>query len=572
MQFKQTTILGFFDSSQKHFVIPVYQRAYSWGKEQWSVFLNDLIEQTLGDNNYFYGNILLETIKKDIQYEIIDGQQRLTTLVIFFRALIDVLYDMEKQERFDIDIKSKESIYLKNSGNIKLRTVEYDRACFDSLIIDGKKDFTPITPSQHKIKDAKEYFYTEIRKLSITEILKLIEKIESTEVTSIELNGKKDSALMFELQNNRGKDLTNMEKVKSYLMYQMYIYSSEDEVETNIEYISNIFKDIYITINDIKSLNEDSILIYHCNAFVKGFSYRNLDDIKENLKKSDNKILWIKSFADELRTSFLNIKKMERSTLKYLEDLRGLSIPAFAYPFIIKGYKYLNNDEDMNILYRVLEIVIFRYRLINSRADFTSRLNEILLAFSGDLEELISHFKRKLNEEYWSDSRMKSTLNGYMYGNSILHYLLWKYEESIQDKGYNINKVNLEDEQIEHISPRTPPNGNSIASGYDVEENNEYSDEFIDQKLNCLGNLMLISGSHNKSIGNKPFSEKINSYKSNPLLKQQAEIAKFLSDDLSIWKREQIDKRHKKIVDEFALSKWNFDSIEINDVLIREKK
>lgn len=568
MQFKQTTILGFFDSSQKHFVIPVYQRAYSWGQEQWSVFLNDLREQTLGDNNYFYGNILLETIKKDIQYEIIDGQQRLTTLVIFFRSLIDVLYDMGKQERFDI--KAKESIYLKNSGNIKLRTVEYDRACFDKLIIEGKKDFIPSTPSQHRIKGAKEYFYTELKELDIDELLKIIEKIESTEITSIELNGKKDSALMFELQNNRGKDLTNMEKIKSYLMYQMYIYSSQDEVETNIEYISNIFKDIYITINDIK-LNEDSILIYHCNAFIKGFSYRTIEDIKEVFKFADNKIDWIKSFVDELRTSFFNMKKMEKSKLKYLEDLRALSIPAFAYPFIIKGYKYLNNDEDMNILYHILEIVIFRYKLINSRADFTSRLNGILLAFSGDLKELISHFKRKLNnEEYWSDSRMKSTLNGYMYGNNILHYLLWKYEGTLQDKGYNINKMSLEDEQIEHISPRTPPKGNSIASGYDVEENNEYSDEFIEQKLNCLGNLILISGSHNKSIGNKPFSEKINSYKSNPLLKQQAEIARFLSDDLAIWKREQIDKRHKKIVDDFALSKWSFDSIEINDVLTRE--
>jgi uncharacterized protein with ParB-like and HNH nuclease domain len=74
MQFRPTTVLGLFDSSQKHFIIPVYQRAYSWDKDQWNIFLTDLQEQIEGDNNYFYGNLLLETVKKDIQYEIIDGQ------------------------------------------------------------------------------------------------------------------------------------------------------------------------------------------------------------------------------------------------------------------------------------------------------------------------------------------------------------------------------------------------------------------------------------------------------------------------------------------------------------------
>src|SRR5690606_33208268 len=91
MDFYRKTVFGLFDSSQKSFLIPVYQRAYSWEKEQWNEFLNDLLEQIEGNNNYFFGNILLETIKKDLRYEIIDGQQRLTTLTIFIRSLLNVL-------------------------------------------------------------------------------------------------------------------------------------------------------------------------------------------------------------------------------------------------------------------------------------------------------------------------------------------------------------------------------------------------------------------------------------------------------------------------------------------------
>lgn len=74
---------------------------------------------------------------------------------------------------------------------------------------------------------------------------------------------------------------------------------------------------------------------------------------------------------------------------------------------------------------------------------------------------------------------------------------------------------------------------------------------------------MLISGSHNKSIGNKPFSDKLISYKSNPLLKQQPEIIEFKDKDKkpNKWGKIEIDKRHKKIVTNFAITKWSFDNI-----------
>ncbi|MBK7816420.1 MAG: DUF262 domain-containing protein [Sphingobacteriaceae bacterium] len=93
MNFNKRTIKGLFDTSQKTFIVPVYQRAYSWEKEQWKALLDDLKEQMQGNNNYFFGNILMETIQEDVEYEIIDGQQRLTTLLIFIRSLLEVFKD-----------------------------------------------------------------------------------------------------------------------------------------------------------------------------------------------------------------------------------------------------------------------------------------------------------------------------------------------------------------------------------------------------------------------------------------------------------------------------------------------
>lgn len=116
-----------------------------------------------------------------------------------------------------------------------------------------------------------------------------------------------------------------------------------------------------------------------------------------------------------------------------------------------------------------------------------------------------------------------------MYGNKILNYSLWEYEDSIQNKGYSIKNFSLENEQIEYISLQTPNNDDPISTSYDVNEDNEYSEDFISKHMNSLGNLILISGSHNASIGNKAFNNKLNSYKANPLLNQQAEIKDFVT-------------------------------------------
>lgn len=562
MQFSQKTILGFFDSSQKFYVIPVYQRAFSWEKEEWETFLNDIREQIKGNNNYFFGNLLLETIRRDIQYEIIDGQQRLTTLTIFMRAIINVLIERGKGgEKIKMNLKEKEKIYLKNGGTIKVRPVEYDQPCYDALIIDNKSSYPIQSRSQERIKEAKSYFIKELQKETTSELLKIFEKIETTELTCIEQSGKKDSALMFELQNNRGKDLTNMEKLKSYLMYQMYVYSNPEEIEINIENISNIFKSIYLIINDLKKLNEDRVLIYHCNAYINGYNYRTLEDIKNVFKKSVNKVDWIKQFVAELNTSFLNMKKLEQSRDNHFKDLNQLSIPYFIYPFFIKGYKYFGNDsEKLSKLFHILEIVVFRYELINSRADIISRLNDILMNFNGDLHKLKNHFHNRFNESYyWGDARFKEYLHGDMY-NNIINYLLWKYEDSIQGMGYSIGNGSIKNEQIEHISPKTPTDGKPLEIGYDVNDSGEYDEEFKNNYLNCVGNLMLISGSHNSSIGNRPFIEKLESYNLNPCLKQQIEIKTFIDIKNPKWDKDVIDRRQEKIIN-FCITKWNFDSV-----------
>ena len=558
MDLKKTTILGLFDGNTQ-FTIPVYQRAYSWQKENWKVFLDDLLQQVEMENEYSFGNILLETIRKEQLYEIIDGQQRLTTIVIFLRALYNVLKEK------DSTLEQLENIqYYMKDRNIKLRPVEHDRSCFDNVII-YDKSYSPTSISQERIVEAKEFFIGELKVRDKEFILKLLDLVLGSGINRIELKGKKEAALMFELQNNRGRDLTNMEKLKSFFMYQMYVCSSAEETDQNVETISNYFNDIYRTIYDIKSLDEDSILIYHCQAFLNiSYNYRKLDDIKNEYNSSHDKKGWIIDFCNNLVQTFKDIKTMESETCPFYKKLLTLSgdkLSAFVYPFIIKGYKFFRDDKSkLDKLFHILEVLTFRYELIPSRAYFISRINDSLKNFNGDLDALKNSLHNKLNEEWhWSDNRMTEVLNGWMYQNSVLHYLLWEYEATLQPKGYSIINYTIADEQIEHISPQTAPE-EAIAAGYDVDAQNNYTDEFKEKYLNCLGNLMLIAGCQNAAIGNRPFATKLSSYDDPNFLKQMQEIKTFVDQNRIEWKKENIEKRLLKILN-FAIPRWSFANI-----------
>lgn len=576
MEFRPFSVSSFFGQSKIKYTIPSYQRAYSWDEPQWTQFFDDLYEHrhSTEQTPYCYGNVLLQVIKQNAEYGIIDGQQRITTLSIFVRSLLNTIKERNLESE-DLIVEDEERIFFKDFNIIKLHPVQYDDGCYQAIIIENNKTFNTETPSQRRMLSAKEWFLRKLQNITNEDLLAMFNTLKIARLNVIELSGSKESALMFELQNNRGKKLTNLESLKSFFMYQIYVYSSPDSVDTNIDYISNLFAPIYKISNDLNellvegdyenekyALSEDNVLLYHSYAYSKrSFGYRNLDDTISEFKEisDQNKVQWIKDFVLELHTSFTNIKRLLTYDDNNLACLRRLGMPTFTYPFIIKGMKYDANDkEKMSAILKVLEVLSFRYKLVNSRADIRSRLSEVIRSFDGNPEQLASSMNQKMNEaQYWGDEKTKEVLNGYMFHNSVLHYLLWEYEGSLYQDGYRIGAIQIEDESIEHISPQTE-NDEGIASGYEVQENGLYSEEFRNQYLNKLGNLMLISRSQNSTVGNRPFSEKLASYTTHPILRQQGEIVKFVSDEETPkWLASSIDNRHSAIL-EYAINRWKF--------------
>lgn len=573
----KTTIKKFFEG-EKQYTIPLYQRAYSWEKEQWNDLLDDLEEATKGENHYFFGNVLFEEINGETN-DIIDGQQRITTIIIFARALCNVLQIRAKNETLSSErnnedfLKYIEEDYLMNRSKAKLQAVEYDRDYFKDVIIhNDDKKHEPQTPSQKRIKEAKTFFEKKLKEKETKEILDIFQALQKAEILSIPFANKKDSVLMFELQNNRGKKLTNMEKLKSYLAYQIYTYCNKEVSEAKLKEITSVFETIYRLINDIKITDEDSILNYFNISYSKfGFNYRENDD-SLNYKKeykdytenkgNDEKIAWIENYIKELKNAFVNFKEFEKTESVYKDYLLMLD-SSETYPFVLKAYcLFVNDKEKLEKVYKALEIMIVRHKIVKTGANLAARLDNVLKKFDS-LESLIDGLKEICvgNDRnwYWKDEEIKRGLcNIYEQKKQkirIAPYVLMRYEnylrsDDIHTKGYKFSLKEIQTPEIEHIAPQTE-NEEELSSGYC-----EYDEDFYDNYyLHCIGNLLLIDKSHNISIGNKPFKDKLASYENSPLA-QQKEIKKFVANEK--WEKDSINKRHKKL-ENFVLETWGFE-------------
>ncbi len=222
---------------------------------------------------------------------------------------------------------------------------------------------------------------------------------------------------------------------------------------------------------------------------------------------------------------------------------------AVALPFVIKAYRYGLALEEIEKLCSALESLVFRHRLIGTRADLTSRINDVFEKFTENKKDISPIITRvelmKTTTDwwwgYWNNDKLREALQGAM-NHSVAKYILWKYENQLREQGkagYILRYDQIELPELEHIAPTTEPE--IKPHGYDM-----YDEEFCNQSLNCLGNYLLLSKSHNASIHNDPFWIKHKDFK---YLEQQREVQKLVPDpSKGVWSREIIQSRKDKII------------------------
>ncbi|MCI5968113.1 DUF262 domain-containing protein [Helicobacter sp.] len=130
----------------------------------------------------------MEAIERDEMFDIIDGQQRLTAIIIFVRCLVNVLakgYDKGQLEYIKQD-------YLENRKKPKLNALEYDRDYFyDVIITNDDNKHKPQTPSQERILEAKEFFTKALKNKEIAQLEKIFQAMQKAQIIKFEFSNKK---------------------------------------------------------------------------------------------------------------------------------------------------------------------------------------------------------------------------------------------------------------------------------------------------------------------------------------------------------------------------------------------
>jgi uncharacterized protein with ParB-like and HNH nuclease domain len=543
--------------------VPAYQRAYSWDTEldknktqkHVNVFLTDLEDynKSSASTPYYFGHFLFEE-KNESNFGVIDGQQRLTTIIIFLSALFSRLKTIRSlTENEEVLFENM----IKRKSNYIFSTVEYDNQLFKDYVIDQtKKNKNGLdTESARRIVNAFDFFSKALIEKDQVYLSKMLKTINEASCSAHPVKNESEAIQMFIFQNNRGKKPSNLEIIKAQFMFNVHLYGG-DEKDNLIDEIKNRFEKIYKSISSIEfKINEDDVLVYTLRVHFNSLWESNAIERINKLLSETNPISFIKAFTNSLAvsfeylTSFFGKDERENIEIHSLLTLGGFSI---AIPFVIKAYNYGLQTKEICKICSSMEAMVLRHRLIGTRAELTSRINDIYQKFTSEQPEVkpivdrVEWMKNISNDNwwwsYWNKNELEKAIQGGI-NHTTAKFLLWKYENHLENQGkngYSLTRFDsIENPELEHIAPQTPTNGEPIAAGYC-----EYDEEFRNQYIDCLGNYLLLSKSHNCSVGNKPFSTKRNTYSH---LGQQREIQNMTNDE-EIWNKQKISYRKQKIV------------------------
>lgn len=245
MIFAPNNIQGFLYTPGKYFLIPEFQRPYSWEAENINSYLDDLESILDSDKKHYFGSVVYINDANDLNASvIIDGQQRVTTTLLMLMSILHIT--QESPDKNQIEPDEIEEKYLFNSSKfsnqknrIKLKAVTADDLIFRKLYEKGDLD---AKEKQSRVYQAYTQFYDYFK--SKTNLERYINALVRFEIVTISLDTKDDNPQrVFESINSTGKPLTDGDKIRNFALM---LNSNEDR-----DYIiQNFWKNIELPLTD----------------------------------------------------------------------------------------------------------------------------------------------------------------------------------------------------------------------------------------------------------------------------------------------------------------------------------
>ena len=528
-----------------HYEVPKYQRDYSWDKEQWSDLWYDLMQMIDEKDSHYMGYLVLQT-SDDKNYQIIDGQQRLTTICVLILAVVDSLLNLPGTDKEKEDNKKRaENIRSTYIGNMDMLTL----TSVNKLVLNRNNDHfyrtylstlqempkRGLKSSERLLKSSFETFksYLEIKYRSAKELVVFIENlVNNIFFTVITVTDELNAFKVFETLNARGVQLSSSDLLKNYIFS---VANTNDLHQTKLDELENIWAEIADILKDSQI---SDYLRFYWNSTHKTIRKNQLyktirNEIKtpeeafsllRDMRKKADIYIALRSPDDELWRA-----QPEVSTNLGLLKLFNVIQPI---PLLMSAYSNLSERDFSSLLTKIV-IISFRYNVICGKNP--NELENVYNKVALDINKTKSYKTEDLKAGiYVTDAEFEQTFayKEFVYSsrnNQIAKYILGKIEKFESGASIDISSSTLE-----HILPDNP------------NEEWNWDDVKIQQFHYRLGNMTLLEAGKNRDLGNVSFSEKKAVYKKSTV-PMTVEIG---NSDLEEWTENCIDTRQKKMANE----------------------
>lgn len=520
--------------------IPRYQREYTWKKEQWEKMFDDIQENEAG---YFLGSIICINQSgdpNDIQHlELVDGQQRMTTLSLLFAAIYQSLHGIEtldEDQRNEL-INLKRKLVLRNDQNQLRVTPQIQNnnlPDYKSVLIESGALSSPQEPlpnaGNRRIYKAYRYFQDRITKLLqnnsniTTSTFNLLQKVSMAVLVKIQVRTHSDAYTLFESLNNRGVPLSAIDLIKNKLLAKLERVDSEHSIDEHfatwnqlLTYLGDdysiqerFFRQYYNAFKDTLKAGPNMTMATRSNLIA---IYEKLIDREPITFLSDIKKAG-KWYQFILMDNSIDILPTLRKPLMDLDRIQG------APSFILLLFLLINREQfalQESHLKNIIEgLVRFFVRRNVTDTPPTRDLTRIFMDITSSIKNLIGQeIVEKIYEKFIkisaTDEDFRKSLSGSLYSenSTVVKFLLCSLEEDSMTRETQRDLWATEGKNniwtIEHIFPQ----GENIPQTWvDMIANGdrELALNLQEQHVHQLGNLTITG--YNSTLSNKSFVEK----------------------------------------------------------------
>jgi uncharacterized protein with ParB-like and HNH nuclease domain len=567
-----TTLEVFF--TDKFFAIPNYQRDYAWDTGNVDDLFDDILECIETQTNHYIGTFILSKTSDPKVFHVVDGQQRLTTLIMLINIAIEELGSSNESIIYgDKFIKAIE----KNIWRLRLPIENHE--FFVEMI--ERKNPTIRTRSQKLLISAYDRIKTRVSALKSDRAIssQLLETTKQLEVMEFIESDDGKAIRMFQTVNDRGRPLSNIEKAKSLLIYysNRFLDGSLDnwvneqfaKIFHNFAQIKSIGENYNIEVISDKRFSEDSVMRYHYLAYADDlYDYYASEDyvldfyLKTTLKTLRSSKETVKEFitnyvSDMSRffQGFLDIATNVPTHQKYYKLFSVLGLSTRLYPLTIrlKMRGLLNSKIESNpvlSLFDLIEIAdvrVYKIRGTEPRADMSFLARDAKSIESKDIEARLLKF---VNDFMWDDE-FRRRLNSSIYPNAALKYMVTKYNEFLLNREYSFEELIAQSETIPTVEHIFSEEERFDFPNFGFESFQEYND-----RVHMLGNLTLLEKSLNSQCHNKnPIEKASPNLYGRSIFEDPRKISAEMINRGNIFNKSHVEDRTRRL-SEFCLNTW----------------